>query len=88
MYYVYILYSHKLNKKYIGFTEDSKNRLGEHNNGEGSVFTKKGRPWKLVYYQAFSNKKDAQTEELFLKTGQGRERLKYLLKNFLEENNK
>jgi len=85
MYYVYILYSHKLNKKYIGFTEDLKNRLKEHNSGDGSIFTKKGRPWKLVYYQAFLNKKDAQNEELFLKTGQGRERLKYLLKNFLEE---
>jgi len=38
-----------------------------------------------VYYQAFLNKKDAQTEEKFLKTGRGRERLKYLLQHYLEE---
>jgi len=84
MYYVYILYSNKLNKKYIGYTNDLKKRLNEHNTGKTS-FTKNGIPWKLIYYQAFLNKKDAMTEELFLKSGKGRDRLSYLLKNTIKE---
>jgi len=41
-------------------------------------------PWTLIYYEAFLSKKDARREELFLKTGKGRERLTYLLENILE----
>lgn len=58
-------------------------RFEEHNRGE-STFMKKGMPWKLIYYEAFVNKKDASVEELFLKTGQGRKRLSICL----EETNK
>lgn len=79
MYYVYILYSKKLKKKYIGLTQEIKLRVKEHNNGKTS-FTKRGIPWKLIYLEIFLNKSDAVREEKFLKTGQGRERLKYLLK--------
>ncbi len=80
MYYVYILYSAKLNKKYIGRTDNLKNRMEEHNKGK-VPFTSRGLPWVLIYYQAFLNKEDAVSEELFLKTGKGRERIKYLLRN-------
>jgi len=80
MYYVYILYSQKLKKKYIGYTENLKNRISQHNGGK-VTFTSKGRPWQLIYYESFCNKLDAQEEERFLKSGQGRERLKFLLKN-------
>jgi putative endonuclease len=78
MYYVYILFSEKLGKKYIGRTDDLRSRIKEHNRGDSS-FTNRGIPWKLIYYEAFILKKDASKEELFLKSGQGRERLKYLL---------
>ncbi len=80
MYYVYILYSPKRKILYKGFTEDLKNRIFEHNHGEVQS-TKNGVPWDLIYYQGFANKTDARREEIFLKTGKGRERLKYLLKN-------
>ena len=80
MYYVYIIFSDKLQKKYIGFSTDLKNRIKEHNKGK-CVSTTKGKPWKLVYYEAFVSEKDARREELFLKTGKGRERIKYLLKS-------
>jgi len=39
----------------------------------------------LIYYEVFISKKDAVMEEKFLKTGRGRERLKFLLKNTVEE---
>jgi putative endonuclease len=79
MYYVYILSSEKLNKKYIGSTEDLKDRIRRHNS-KGSKFTSVGVPWKLIYYEGFLNKDDALREEKFLKTGKGRQTLKFLLK--------
>jgi len=77
MFYVYILYSERLGKRYIGSTANLKTRIEEHNSGK-SVYSSKGIPWKLIYYEAFLNKSDALREEKFLKTGQGRERIKYL----------
>ena len=79
MYFVYILYSKKLKKRYIGSTKDIKLRIKEHNNSK-VPFTSKGVPWKLIYLEVFTNKKDTLEEEKFLKTGKGRERLKILLK--------
>jgi len=83
MHYVYILYSEKLEKLYVGSTGNLKKRINAHNQGAAS-FTSRGIPWKLLYYQAFINKTDASREELFLKTGKGRERIKYLLKHTLK----
>ena len=41
-YFVYIIYSEKLNKFYVGTTDDIENRLLKHNNGfYGQAFTKK-----------------------------------------------
>jgi putative endonuclease len=86
MHYAYILYSRKLKKFYIGKTDDLSKRFSEHNKGL-TPFTACGVPWELVHYQAFLEKEDASREELFLKTGKGRERRKYLLKSFLEKSN-
>ncbi|MEK7624586.1 MAG: GIY-YIG nuclease family protein [Patescibacteria group bacterium] len=80
MYYVYILQSKKTGKIYKGCTKDLKNRLKEHNSGH-TQSTKADIPWKLIYCEIFTNKTDARREELFLKTGKGRERIKYLLQN-------
>jgi len=55
-----------------------------HNRGK-ALFTSRGIPWRLIYYEAFMEKKDALREEEFLKTGKGRERRKFLLSNFLEK---
>jgi len=38
-----------------------------------------------VYYEAFNNKTDARREELFLKTGKGKERVQYLLSTTLTD---
>jgi len=72
MFYVYILRSKKTRKLYKGVTSDLKNRLERHNAGKVKA-TKSGRPWELLHYQVFKNKTDAYREELFLKTGKGRE---------------
>jgi putative endonuclease len=84
MWYVYILHSKKLNKFYTGSTGNLKERLDLHNS-QGSPYTSVGIPWVLVYYEAFLEKRDAIAEELFLKTGKGRERRSFLLKNLINK---
>ena len=58
MYYTYILYSTIKSKFYIGQTNDMEDRLKRHNN-ELSPSTKSGRPWKIVYYIAFTSRPEA-----------------------------
>ena len=82
MYIVYIIKSLKTSKLYKGYTQTLKNRIKEHNSGTVTS-TKSGAPWRLVYYEVFLNKTDALREELFLKSGKGKERIKYLLKDTL-----
>ena len=83
MYYVYILYSNKLDKLYTGYTTDLKQRFAHHNKGF-STYTKMGVPWKLIYYECFTNGTDARREEIFLKSGKGKDRVEYLLQHTLE----
>ena len=78
MHYVYIIYSKKLQKKYIGHTTNVKERVMQHKQGH-TPFTSKAKDWALIYYEVFLSKKDAIEEEKFLKSGKGRERLKFLL---------
>jgi putative endonuclease len=48
IYSVYILYSFKLNRFYIGTSDDVQRRLLEHNNASfKDAFTSKGIPWIL-----------------------------------------
>jgi len=84
MWYVYVIKSLKNERLYVGSTNDIKRRLKEHNDGVGGKYTKDNRPFKLVFYEAFLNKKDAMKDELFFKTGYGREVLKNKLKNYLQ----
>jgi len=52
MFFVYVLYSEKLKKRYVGSTKEINKRLSEHNTGK-SKFTKVGIPWRLVYTESF-----------------------------------
>ncbi|MCX6766554.1 MAG: GIY-YIG nuclease family protein [Candidatus Moranbacteria bacterium] len=82
MYYVYIIVEEKTGRKYIGSTADLKERIQRHNS-KRSTFTSRGEFWKLIYYEAFIEKKNALREEQFLKSGKGRERIKYLFEETL-----
>ena len=84
MYYTYVLQSLTNSRRYIGSTYDLKQRLTEHNSGIGGVYTKNNRPFKLIYYEAYIEKKDASEAEKFYKTGYGREVLNEKLKNYLK----
>ncbi|MBN1833172.1 MAG: GIY-YIG nuclease family protein [Deltaproteobacteria bacterium] len=72
MKYVYLIQSiSNPNQKYIGTTSDVKKRILAHNAGQ-SPHTSKYKPWKLVFYFAFSNTEKAMEFEKYLKTGSGR----------------
>ncbi len=75
MFYTYVLRSEKDGKLYIGWTNDLKNRVKEHNK-EGVEATKYRLPMELVYYEACLGRKNAIAREKQLKTGFGRAYLK------------
>ena len=62
MYYVYILFSQRLNIFYKGITQNPDKRLQEHNN-DLSRFTAGKGPWELVYLEEVSSKKEALIRE-------------------------
>ena len=78
MWYVYVLWSKRDRKLYIGCTNDLKKRLILHNKGEIPA-TKFRRPLILIHYEAYLNKYDAYSREKWLKTGWGRNHLKKIL---------
>ena len=79
-FYVYLLQSAKDNL-YLGYTTDLKKRLQKHN--RGLVFaTKSCTSWQLIFYEAYRSKKDAIRREKYLKTNQGSQLLKRMLKEY------
>jgi putative endonuclease len=71
MFYVYVLQSEADTGLCIGMSGDLRRRFMELQNGE-SRSTKGRRPWKLIYYEAYLEKQDAEGREMFLKSGSGR----------------
>ncbi|MBL7072880.1 MAG: GIY-YIG nuclease family protein [Candidatus Omnitrophica bacterium] len=83
MYFVYVLKSLKDDKFYIGFSEDVKRRIKDHNSGK-VLSTKDRRPFKLIYYEAHLSKKDALRRENYFKTTKGKTTLKQILRETLK----
>ncbi|EKE18897.1 MAG: hypothetical protein ACD_9C00203G0001 [uncultured bacterium] len=81
MFYIYIIESIKNSELYVGFTDDLKRRIEEHNH-EANVSTKHGVPWQVIYYEACTNKRDAVRRERYLKTSQGMRLAKRRLKEY------
>ncbi|MBI4158332.1 MAG: GIY-YIG nuclease family protein [Candidatus Yanofskybacteria bacterium] len=71
MYYVYILHSiNNPNETYIGSSSDLKKRLESHNSG-ANKYTSKFKPWKVIWYCAFSTQEKAEAFEKYLKSASG-----------------
>lgn len=66
MYYVYILESKLNSEPYTGSSNDLKKRFQEHNDGKVTS-TKRYKPWKLIYYEAYQTEKLARIREKRLK---------------------
>jgi len=81
-FYVYLLESLDRKSWYIGYLDNLKRRLAEHNNGKGGQTTRT-KKWRLIYSEGYLNKFDALGREKFLKSGSGRRHLKKQLDNYL-----
>ncbi len=72
---VYILMNSLKTKTYVGYTNDLYNRLNEHNRGESS-YTKRFRPWEVIYTETFTTKDEAVKKEKYFKSASGRKWIK------------
>jgi putative endonuclease len=82
---VYVLRSEKDDGFYIGYSANLRKRFDEHVTGE-SFATAHRRPWRLIYYEAYLNQKDALGRERYLKSGSGRTFLKAQLRCYIAKN--
>ncbi len=80
MFTVYVLYSKRYDKLYIGYTADLKQRLLSHNEMAKKGWTVKYRPWELIYSKEFMDKSSAMKREKELKSHNRRDFLRTLIK--------
>ena len=73
MFYVYVL-RNQSDKLYIGYSSDLKRRMQEHQRKH--VPSTASGDWKLVYYEAYLNEKDARYREQRLKDGRAQTHLR------------
>jgi len=85
MFYVYLLESLTDGSFYVGSTNDLKRRFKEYNEAL-NLSTQKSKPWKIIYYEACLNLKDAHRREKWLKTTQGSRMVKARIREYLYEN--
>ena len=81
MYYVYILRSSKDKKLYIGYTNNLRRRILEHNDGKVRS-TNERQEMCLIYYEALIEKSDAKRREKYFKTTKGRNVIKIMLRSY------
>ena len=79
MFYVYILYSIKCDRYYIGYSENPEKRLTERHNKGAVTATKNCRPYELKAKKGFETEIMARKEEVRLKKMKSRKYIEYLL---------
>lgn len=83
-YCVYVLFSLKDHKFYIGYSTNLKQRLTDHFNGKNRA-TAPRRPLKLIYCEYHLSGVDARRREKYFKTAAGKAALKRMLRHALTE---
>ena len=78
MYFCYILYSKKLDKFYVGSTNNVEGRLIRHNSSNIG-FTSTGKPWDIVYSEKYSERKEALKREFQIKRWKSRKAIEDLI---------
>ncbi len=80
MFTVYILYSQKLDRYYVGHTSDLEPRLLQHNTGF-STFTAKAADWKTVYTEHYDTRQLARQRERIIKAKKSRKYIEWLIQS-------
>ena len=76
---VYVLFSQRDQKLYIGFTTDLKRRLTDHFHGKVAS-TAHRRPLELIHCEYYRSEADAIRREGYLKTTKGKRALRLMLR--------
>lgn len=77
-YCVYVLLSSRDSKFYIGFTNNLKRRLAEHQRGK-NISTAKRRPLRLIYFEGHLTSDAARKRERYFKTTKGKTMLRKII---------
>ena len=84
-YYLYILKSLVDNNSYVGITQNIQKRLAYHN--EGRVNSTKHRvPFKMIYTEEYSLRKEAREREKYLKSYKGYKKKREIINTALSSN--
>lgn len=78
MFYIYIIYSKKADKYYVGQTDDIDSRLLAHLSGI-SKYTAIANDWILVYSESFETRKEAINRENEIKRKKSRKYIEWLI---------
>ncbi|ABG57502.1 GIY-YIG nuclease family protein [Cytophaga hutchinsonii] len=76
MFFIYIIFSAKVCRKYIGQTEDLALRLEQHNSNFYKSYTNNKGPWVLIHFECYETRSEALRREKYLKSGAGRDWIK------------
>jgi putative endonuclease len=77
--YLYILYSEKTDRYYVGSADDVEARLKHHNAGS-TPSTKAGAPlWELKYTEEYPTRSDARKREYAIKRKKSRKYIEWLI---------
>ncbi len=66
VYYLYILHSESIDKYYTGVSHDPATRVQYHNSFNKG-WTRRGRPWTIVFSKEFLSKSEALKAERYVK---------------------
>jgi len=73
MFYIYIIYTEKYDKFYVGSSQNPWYRLTEHNSSTFNTYTFKYRPWQLVaVFEAGKTRGEVEKIERFIKKQKSR----------------
>ncbi len=83
-FYVYVLFNKNKNFIYIGYSENLKQRIQEHNEGKVRS-TRAYIPLRLIFYEAYPTRSDVKRREKYLKSNKGRTTLMTMLKDYFNK---
>jgi putative endonuclease len=78
MFFIYIIYSSKWDKYYVGSCNDLEIRMLQHNGGR-NISTKHGVPWVLKYSESFTTRAEAMQREKEIKNKKSRKYIEWLI---------
>ena len=82
-YFLYILRSSQKEAYYTGSSDDPERRLGYHNQ-ESKGYTRRFRPWELVYSHGFATRQEALAAEAKVKSWKSRKMTRHLVEGSID----